>query len=798
MKGGLALLVLGCLSNCFGQVVELGGVLFDADFDGGSIGVLRFQESDGTWIMELPADNGDTSLPDSFRRTFHFRCAGVAGKRMAIRLTGVYWQAGNIPLARFADGPFFRLSDNGSGDEWLILDVPPEEDQVWFAYTHPYGVADKQAWLRSLAATPHLKVEELGRLPVPNDVDPSVGALELLTIAEPGSNPKGSIWLHARIHPGEIPPSFVVEGLVEALLGNHPRLLELKRTFNLYIVPMANPLGVYQGNYRTNHQSRNLESAWCGAPAPGDVPADAELALLKERIDQIQRGPAPLILALNLHSTMTFSKEGHFHFKHLQPSVSATFEKRQQNWIRLFEEAASQFNDVNPQSSQLNSCAFVESYLWNHWGESVMALTFETTYLTRDSDDAFAEPKDFRQLGREMAQAMADFVLGTPSLIPPAADEESVLFIHARRHGSDLEGPGLNSQLEPYGALTVANSDLPFFSTAGRVSALHLQQRGLGRALLPLAGELSEAWLVPHVAAAPWTSELVLSNPHAQAVQLIMPSGQSGLLPPSSSLSFRLDPTGSGFPEISADKAIQASLIYDLNGEIAAGVPLQKPAKQVFLPHIPTDQGRWWLGTVWTNPHGETQHILVEGFGEGGSLLGSTTLELPAHSKLVQRFDLEMASLKGSRWLRCSAELPIHGFLLFGTWPFEAMAGLPFFTNSHHYLACPVLLGRDPVHWQAIALLNPGDGHATITLSIFSPGLTAQPFQLQLPPLSNRTLDLSSVVPAGATWLHLSSDQPVIGLSLISGLDFTWFEGFPLAPDENLPREVPKRKMVER
>lgn len=792
-------LVLGCwLSSCLGQVLEVGGVLFDADFDGGSMGVVRFQESDGTWIMDLPADNGDSSLPASFRRTFHFRCAGVAGKRLAIRLTSVYWQAGNVPLARFAEAPFFRLTDNGSGDEWLILDVPPEEDQVWFAYTHPYGVADKQAWLGSLAASPHLRVEELGRLSVPDGVDPSVGAMEMLMIGEPGSTAKASIWVHARIHPGEIPPSFVVEGLVEALLGDHPRLVDLRRNYDVHIVPMANPLGVYLGNYRTNHHSHNLESAWCGAPAPGDVPAEKELALLKERIDLIQRGPSPLALAFNLHSTMTFSSEGHFHFKHVQPSVSADFEERQQTWIRLFEEAASQFNDVNPHSSQLNSCAFVESYLWNHWRESVMALTFETTYLTRDSDDGFAEPEDFRQMGREMAQAMADYLSGSPALVSPAARDEGLLFLHARRHGSRLEGPNFSARLEPYQALQVAQSELPFFTFEGRVQALHLQRREQGRALLPLAGAVAERWRVPHVAAAPWTSELILTNPHDQVVHLTLASGQPGLLPPRSSQRFPLDPTGPGFPEIIAERPIHAGLVYDLEGRIAAGIPLQRPAREVFLPHIPLDQGRWWLGTVWTNPHDEAQRIYLEGFGADGGVQSSTALELPANSRLVQRFDLELASLAGSRWLRCSSELPIHGLFLFGTWPFEAMAGLPLFTTPHRYLASPILLGMGPVEWQGISLLNPGDESASILVNFFSPGPAARPHRLQLPPRSNRSLDLSALSPAGATWLHLSSDQPIFALSLIAGDGFTWFEGFPLAQDENLPREVPKRKMVER
>ncbi|CAD7087362.1 unnamed protein product [Hermetia illucens] len=66
----------------------------------------------------------------------------------------------------------------------------------------------------------------------------------------------------ARTHPGESPSSFVIQGLVEFLLGSHPIANILRENFIFKIVPMVNPDGVFLGNNRCNLIGQDLNRAW--------------------------------------------------------------------------------------------------------------------------------------------------------------------------------------------------------------------------------------------------------------------------------------------------------------------------------------------------------------------------------------------------------------------------------------------------------------------------------------------------------------------------------------------------------
>lgn len=58
---------------------------------------------------------------------------------------------------------------------------------------------------------------------------------------------KEVIILTARVHPGESNSSWVMEGVLEFLLGDSPAACLLLKKFIFKIVPMLNPEGVIHG-----------------------------------------------------------------------------------------------------------------------------------------------------------------------------------------------------------------------------------------------------------------------------------------------------------------------------------------------------------------------------------------------------------------------------------------------------------------------------------------------------------------------------------------------------------------------
>lgn len=73
---------------------------------------------------------------------------------------------------------------------------------------------------------------------------------------------KKAIVLTSRVHPGEPQASFMMEGSLAFLMGDSELAKDLRRQFVFMIVPMLNPDGVIQGNYRCSLLGCDLNRKW--------------------------------------------------------------------------------------------------------------------------------------------------------------------------------------------------------------------------------------------------------------------------------------------------------------------------------------------------------------------------------------------------------------------------------------------------------------------------------------------------------------------------------------------------------
>jgi len=69
-----------------------------------------------------------------------------------------------------------------------------------------------------------------------------------------------------RVHPGETPSSYALEGFLEFLLNRTDvRAALLRKLFSFIVVPMMNPDGVYKGMYRMDGLGQNLNRLYNNA-----------------------------------------------------------------------------------------------------------------------------------------------------------------------------------------------------------------------------------------------------------------------------------------------------------------------------------------------------------------------------------------------------------------------------------------------------------------------------------------------------------------------------------------------------
>jgi murein tripeptide amidase MpaA len=126
------------------------------------------------------------------------------------------------------------------------------KDKCFFAYSYPYTYSDLQDYLKSLqldkSKSCTFRRSLLSRTLAGNRCD-------LLTITEQTSSLKAlqqrkGIVISARVHPGENVASWICKGVIDFLTSDCKKAIALRQAFVFKVIPMLNPDGVVNGNYR--------------------------------------------------------------------------------------------------------------------------------------------------------------------------------------------------------------------------------------------------------------------------------------------------------------------------------------------------------------------------------------------------------------------------------------------------------------------------------------------------------------------------------------------------------------------
>ena len=277
----LAILSLVLLSAATGAAqTKPDGLRIDAQYPGGNITVDRIERDQ----VHLRQDLRDTK---GWWFYWSFRVRGAAGRTLKFSF------AGKSPIG--VRGP--AVSTDG-GREWAWLGTDSVQgasfayrfagtsDAVRFCFAMPYQEEHLRRFLASHGDNPFLSVQPLCKTRKGRTV-------ERLQIADPGRDPRHRILLTARNHACESMASYVMEGLVSAILDDTEDGRWFRRNAAVLAIPFVDTDGVEDGDQGKNRKPHDHNRDYGGKSTYPSV------AAIRSFVPEWSRGR--LSVAIDLH-----------------------------------------------------------------------------------------------------------------------------------------------------------------------------------------------------------------------------------------------------------------------------------------------------------------------------------------------------------------------------------------------------------------------------------------------------------------------------------------------------------------
>ena len=439
IKGVFILIMIGNMISLRGQpVISIPEEQMRIDLEGS-----RVIKVENGWDIDLRMAPDNNVHPELvFRRWWYCNIDNLnpdTGEILNIRITNAGYSDITLPVWSLDGGPFERVPEislpqvSGSGPytHTFTLIPPPGVSTIRLAKYFPYNVEDKDRFIETIRGDSRTRVIVTGH----SYENRPIHRIDITDYAVEDTF-KRRVWIHAMVHPGETPPPYVIEGLVEFLLSSDPRAHILLENFIFNIVPMVNPDGVAAGNYRVNTRiteknpyGANLEEEWA-EPWDSDEP---EVAAIRKDIEKFmgsleKPGSQPIEILLNVHAAHL--RKYPFHFLH-EPAwsepgdygVNQAVHDLGLKWIDYFRQRSRFVSLGRTSKSTLGGEArpYVEGMMFDRWSRHekwtgppnyqnpVMAITYETTYAKGPDRKTWNTPDDYRQNGKKMALAIGDF-----------------------------------------------------------------------------------------------------------------------------------------------------------------------------------------------------------------------------------------------------------------------------------------------------------------------------------------------------------------------------------------------------
>jgi hypothetical protein len=393
------------LSFGYGQAQEKLKIKFvDYYFENGSPLCWNLQGDTLLKISLLP----DYERESLNRQTthWHFRVEADSGThiRMSISkmLNEVYngspakeWWDKNHPISCYISydrKKWTPVMTKFYGERELLADFIMEKNDVWIARLPVYSLPDLENLKTRYTGNSLFKIIYIG-----STVEKR--PLEIIQLGDPKA--PYSVIIRARAHPWEPGGNWVVEGLINKFISENSN--KWKKTFCVYIMPMANKDGVARGMTRFNTAGMDLNRKWEKMSDPALCP---EKYALENFIEGLLKSGIRPSLGIDIHNDDAGGINLATHSR-----ADTLFIKRMQLFEKLMREKTSFSEEVKyswETNGQPESFVLFENGLFRRYG--IEAIVYELNANWIASLERMPTQYDWMKAGENLNEVFYEYL----------------------------------------------------------------------------------------------------------------------------------------------------------------------------------------------------------------------------------------------------------------------------------------------------------------------------------------------------------------------------------------------------
>ncbi len=261
----------------------------------------------------------------------------------------------------------------------LTLQLKVESEALWVSGQEIITQETLNEWLENVVIQPYITRTNIGK---------SIGGRSIEAFEINDDAPPNYVFLISRQHPPEVTGQLGLMRFIETLTVDSPLGQQFRERFRVFVVPMVNPDGVHEGQWRHNLGGVDPNRDWVKFAQPETrAVRDAIVECLKEE-------GAKVYLMIDFHST----DQDIFY---TQAVDAKTFPQGfTENWLAKIKERLPEY-ELN--RSGAHNVGMPTSKYWGHEQYGIPAITLE---FGDNTDRSF-----IRELTRASAEEMMKLLI---------------------------------------------------------------------------------------------------------------------------------------------------------------------------------------------------------------------------------------------------------------------------------------------------------------------------------------------------------------------------------------------------